>query len=205
MTAPRSEIAVGAWEHIVRFFVQGEPKAQPRHQTTALMDRHGKPIVDSTGRPVLRQYTPDSADAWKQAVQVDGHPHRPEHAIATPVGLKIAFFMPRPKRLMRKSDPDYPLEHPVRPDLDNLEKAVMDAMTDAGWWTDDCLVVAKQSSKQYHAKTGKPGAMIELTWRDNHAVEVGEADPSRAGGPALGTTTTAHLAPPARGLEPNDL
>lgn len=35
----------------------------------------------------------------------------------------------------------------TKPDLDNLEKAVMDALTTAKWWTDDSIVVDKRSVK----------------------------------------------------------
>ena len=36
-----------------------------------------------------------------------------------------------------------------KPDLDNLEKAVMDALTTAGVWCDDAQVVEKHSAKVY--------------------------------------------------------
>lgn len=35
----------------------------------------------------------------------------------------------------------------TKPDLDNLEKTVMDALTTAKWWTDDSIVVDKRSVK----------------------------------------------------------
>jgi Holliday junction resolvase RusA-like endonuclease len=41
-----------------------------------------------------------------------------------------------------------------RPDLDNLEKAVMDALTKAKIWRDDCLVVKKDSRKVFRRYEG---------------------------------------------------
>lgn len=41
-----------------------------------------------------------------------------------------------------------------RADLDNLEKAVMDALTEARWWKDDCLVVDKRTVKVWGACDG---------------------------------------------------
>ena len=41
-----------------------------------------------------------------------------------------------------------------RADLDNLEKAVMDALTAAKWWQDDCLVVDKRTVKVWGACDG---------------------------------------------------
>ena len=47
--------------------------------------------------------------------------------------------------------------HTKRPDLDNLEKAVMDALTKAKWWEDDSQVCVKITKKRY---MGKPGVEI---------------------------------------------
>ena len=41
-----------------------------------------------------------------------------------------------------------------RADLDNLEKAVMDALTQAKWWMDDCLVVDKRTVKVWGDQNG---------------------------------------------------
>lgn len=55
-----------------------------------------------------------------------------------------------------------------RPDLDNLEKAVMDALTTARIWVDDSLVVQKVSSKVYDEL--KEGVEIKIetlkNWRE---------------------------------------
>lgn len=45
---------------------------------------------------------------------------------------------------------------------DNLEKAVLDAMTTDGWWRDDRQVVAGEVRKFYHARGEVPGAMIAM-------------------------------------------
>jgi Holliday junction resolvase RusA-like endonuclease len=56
------------------------------------------------------------------------------------------LFMP-PKRLTRKR-PN------VRPDLDKLERAIGDALTDAGVWRDDGQVVVSHTSKEYSETPG---------------------------------------------------
>jgi Holliday junction resolvase RusA-like endonuclease len=48
--------------------------------------------------------------------------------------------------------------HGKKPDVDNLLKAVMDAMTTAEVWKDDALVYATEAGKWYAA--GKTGAQI---------------------------------------------
>ena len=58
--------------------------------------------------------------------------------------LGLQFAMPRPashttsRGAMTKSAP---AAHICKPDIDNLAKAVMDALTDAGAWRDDCQIV----------------------------------------------------------------
>nr|DAL61728.1 MAG TPA_asm: Endodeoxyribonuclease RusA [Caudoviricetes sp.] len=41
-----------------------------------------------------------------------------------------------------------------RADLDNLEKAVMDALTQAKWWVDDALVADKRTVKVWGEQNG---------------------------------------------------
>jgi Holliday junction resolvase RusA-like endonuclease len=61
-------------------------------------------------------------------------------------------------------DADY-IPHTVKPDTDNLLKAVMDAMTEAGVWTDDALVYSTKSEKWY-ASEGECGARIKVEVRE---------------------------------------
>lgn len=74
-----------------------------------------------------------------------------------PCRVRLAFTMPRPKR------PRWVLPA-VKPDLDKLTRAVFDALTDAGVWTDDSRVVSLQVDKIYAGEgMGEtPGAWIEV-------------------------------------------
>lgn len=76
--------------------------------------------------------------------------------------LCAEFHMPRPVRLQRKADPDEAMVMTAKPDADNLIKAVMDAMTDDGWWHDDALVCALVVTKSYAAKEQPTGAAIRV-------------------------------------------
>ena len=78
-----------------------------------------------------------------------------------PVQLECTFAMPRPKRLMRKKDPEGEVWHTSRPDADNLIKAVKDACTGV-LWKDDSQVCEMVVRKRYHAKGGHPAAMLEI-------------------------------------------
>jgi crossover junction endodeoxyribonuclease RusA len=59
-----------------------------------------------------------------------------------PVEVWATYFLPRPKTVGR----DFPS---VPPDLDKLERGLFDALTKAGVWSDDALVVDSHPSKRY--------------------------------------------------------
>lgn len=130
--------------------VPGIPKAQPR----ARMTRSG------------HVYTPNSAKSYKKDIQEEvlGHELFPILPIDCPIVCNIVFYMPRPKRLQRKCDPEQPIPHTSRPDKDNMEKAVMDALTDCGLWRDDSLVFSGHTAKYYTEKNGKPRTEIWINW-----------------------------------------
>lgn len=134
---------------MLSFRVQGEPKAQPRPRAVA---RGG----------FARVYNPGTADAWKAAVAEAGRSACPKHPFDDALAVRLLFYMPRPQRLLRPRDPMGLLPFASKPDLDNLAKATLDAMTDAGWWRDDCQIVDLHCLKLYARKEGVPGATIEV-------------------------------------------
>lgn len=131
------------------FEVDGVPKAQPRAKAT----RRGSHAA---------VYDPGTADGWKALVAHASIEHRPRQPLAGPVSVAIDLYFPRPKRLLRRCDPDGLVRHVAKPDRDNCEKAILDALTNAGWWCDDAQVCAGQVRKWYHRRDGRPGAQIVI-------------------------------------------
>jgi Holliday junction resolvase RusA-like endonuclease len=117
-------------------FVEGKPKAQPRPRK----GRYGN------------FYNPGTADAWKETVQIAFLTNR-KPQITGPVYLKVHFFFHKATGLHGKIVP-----HTVKPDKDNLEKAVMDALTAVRVWKDDCQVYGGNTEKYW--TPGKSGAQI---------------------------------------------
>jgi Holliday junction resolvase RusA-like endonuclease len=117
-------------------FVEGTPRPQPR-------TRKGK---------YGNLYNPGSADSWKEAIQIAFFMNR-KPQIMGPVYLKIHFFFHKATGLQGKIVP-----HTVKPDKDNLEKAVMDALTGIQIWKDDCQVYGGNTEKYW--TPGKSGAQI---------------------------------------------
>lgn len=124
----------------VDFFVAGIPKAQPRVKAFV---RGGHAGV----------YTPDSAESWKQAVRQQATANAPESTVAHPVRVSLDFFLPRPKTHCKRDGSlkeNSPVWHCKKPDLDNLIKAVTDAITDTQRiWLDDSQICQISATKTY--------------------------------------------------------
>lgn len=86
--------------------------------------------------------------------------HVPDVPFSTPVSLTARWTFP-----WRKSErkgvvrAGVPVPHTSRPDLDNLEKNLLDVLTRLNFWTDDSLVADKRTSKCWGPK---PGIDIEI-------------------------------------------
>lgn len=135
---------------VITIFVFGAPKPQPRGR---VRKRGGV-------------FDPGSAEGWKIAIQAAAMKVQPDEPLTGPLQVDIRFYFKRPKRLLRKKDPIDPIWHTDTPDRDNLDKAVLDALTDVGLWRDDKLVCAGSPLKFYCGKPGgampAPGAIITI-------------------------------------------
>ena len=142
---------------MMEFFVPGLPKTAGSkrafaHRTT------GKIIVtDDTGKPGRRW----RADVQAAAAQAYGGP-----LLTGPLEVTLGFHLPRPKghygtgrnaEKLRPSAPDY---HTVKPDIDKLSRAVLDALKGVVW-RDDAQVWKKLASKRY-AEIDGPGVHVRI-------------------------------------------
>ena len=119
----------------------------------------GNPVPKSRPRVVTKgkrrfAYTPKKVKTWENHIKEEAKKHF-NSPMDWPVVVTLKFYMPRPKS--RRLD----LWVPTTPDLDNLEKSVLDGLNGIAY-TDDKLVVAKSSSKKY-VQDGVPGVDIVVT------------------------------------------
>jgi len=144
----------------ITVFVEGDPKAQPRPRAFARMM--------PGGRAVARVYDAGTAENWKSRIAAALVSSRPGVPWDGPVAVRMDFVIRRPKshygtgkknQAVRGSAPPAPTG---RPDLDNLEKAVLDACTTMGIWRDDSQVVCSDSSKIYSRPDRRPGLYLEM-------------------------------------------
>jgi Holliday junction resolvase RusA-like endonuclease len=131
---------------MIDLFIPGLPVPQPRAKAT----RRGSHAAI---------YTPTNADAWKAQIA-----HEVSAVVEAPmVGalrVHLRFRFPRPKshfgaRGLKSTAPTY---HTTRPDVDNLAKAILDALRGIAW-TDDGQVAILSVAKTYHET---PGVEIEV-------------------------------------------
>lgn len=89
---------------------------------------------------------------------------RPQEPITGPVVLRMTTFLRRPqshftKKGLRETAPPFPISRTAG-DVSKLQRAVEDALTDAGWWLDDGQVLRcepvfpYQSLKEYEDDPG---------------------------------------------------
>lgn len=141
---------------IPEMFIKGTPKAQPRPKATIRGKHAGV-------------YNPKTADVWKKAIKTQLDEYAGQNCQGS-LSLSLWFFLPRPQGhfSVRKGTVSDNVkqnfskqEHVYKPDLDNLVKAVKDAMTTTGVWNDDSQVVELYARKQY-AMTRNTGMSLTL-------------------------------------------
>ena len=101
---------------------------------------------------------------WRKTVKfaaLEAMNNQPWEKLDEPVKLVLTFFLPRPQSPKHKQ---YPAS---KPDLDKLARAVNDALTEAGVWKDDSLVVELVARKLWtkHDEKGEPepGCFIAIS------------------------------------------
>lgn len=121
--------------------------------------QHGKRLGRSAGGTVF--FSDKKTKAYHAGIAKQAAAHTPRNPLDGPVHLRLAFFMPRPKKRPTrvdngawKSGAAIPYETRGRNDLDNLMKGFVDGLE--GFWLDDGQIVQAQLSKHYHEAGGAP-------------------------------------------------
>lgn len=111
-------------------------KAQP--QRTTLQEK-GISVIKSGDKIIPKPYTPGKVRNAKDYYIIHLHKHSPKEPLKGAISLRIVFhFKTETKRGWKVT----------KPDVDNMAKLFIDAMTETGFWKDDnqiaCLGVAKR-------------------------------------------------------------
>jgi len=129
---------------LLKAWIDGEPVAKARPRVTMIGGR-------------ARAYTPKKSADWEKHIRANLQCEPTD----VPVALKIQFHMPVPKsysKAKRQQALDGLLLPAKKPDIDNLIKAVMDALNGYAW-LDDNQVVQVSAMKRY---SEAPGVWIQV-------------------------------------------
>lgn len=118
----------------------------------------------TTGKPVTRLIPMDKKERpWRNHVRDTILSHKPPTIPHDSyVTVETTFYLPRPKTI-----PPRKRKHPtVKPDIDKLQRALYDAITETHIWHDDCQITDVTSHKRY-ADNNTPGVFLTITWKPN--------------------------------------
>jgi Holliday junction resolvase RusA-like endonuclease len=137
----------------IAVFVLGDPKGQPRPRAFA---RGGK----------ARVYDPATAEGWKSQIALAIKPLLPPQPLTVPAVVEMEFVFRRPKAHFSSTGAlklHAPQRYTSKPDVDNLAKAVLDALSTVGLWRDDDQVTGLSARKRYAEPGEAPGMGLWVT------------------------------------------
>jgi len=119
----------------------------------------GDPVPKARARTVRKggrtwSFTPKKVAEWEKQVKAEAEKYFTE-PFTGPVALTIGFYMRRPKSRRKENYVE------TTPDLDNLEKAVLDSLNGVAY-LDDRYVVVKSAAKLY-VRGDEPRVSVVVT------------------------------------------
>jgi Holliday junction resolvase RusA-like endonuclease len=170
----------------LRIVVLGQPAPQGSHRSFAVRRKDAAGQWQYTGKTVHAESSEARVDRWRSDVMAAARKvvacRCPDdcgalalgYPLDEPLVARMVFTFARPKshyrtgaktaHLLREAAPRRPSG---RPDLSHLIKSTEDALTSAGVWRDDSLIVdytraAKVYAKEDDEALALPGAFIEI-------------------------------------------
>jgi Holliday junction resolvase RusA-like endonuclease len=142
---------------LVDFFVHGTPRPQGSKKASwnSRARRYAAGKVVGRGKVVMRESS-EGLKPWRAIVAGLAAVNRPRLAPkGVPVSLVLEFVFERPASHFKRGKlrEDAPRFVTRRPDIDKLERAILDALTGVVWF-DDSQVAIVEKQKRYGEKSG---------------------------------------------------
>lgn len=140
----------------IKLHVPAVPVAQPRQ-------RH-RTVNTKGGRSFIQNYTPEKhpVQSFKATVRMALKRIYQGPPLTGPLCVDCVFVMPRPQSMVWKTKPMPRIPHDKKPDRDNLDKAVCDALKGLAW-VDDSQAADGRIQKFIAAGDEQPHAVITIT------------------------------------------
>ena len=122
----------------------------------------GRPRATKMGNHV-RLYTPKRTADWERSSALIMKNEWRSAPLDGVCRVDVVAVFPRPKRLMRKKDPQHRVWHSSKPDIDNVCKSALDSMVMAGIIRDDTQVVILTAKSVYAEKDEGPCVELKLS------------------------------------------
>ena len=148
----------------IRFVVPGELRGKQRARSRVLTKRNGEVVRGKGGRPIITHHTPDQTVDYESNVAVWYRSVRTGPPTDAPVILllDITHMVNADWPLWKRTLISMAKMLPVRkPDGDNIEKIVKDALNKVAW-NDDTQVVATMKRKRFGDEPGVSVTIIPL-------------------------------------------
>ena len=141
---------------LIKFTIPAVPVAQPRQRHSVVCGH-------------VRNYTPSKhpVNAFKATVAWCARAAYSGPIIDGPIGVYLNFVFPRTKNMIWKTKPMPRVWIPKRPDDDNLEKSVWDALSGVAW-RDDCLICRNLTEKCYASGNEQPHVEVIIHTLDTY-------------------------------------
>lgn len=148
----------------IRFTIPGEIRGKQRARSRVLTDRDGEVVKGKGGRAIIKHHTPSQTVNYEQNVALWYRSVRTGPPTTGPVILLLEIThmvnpeWPKWKKTMIAMMKMLPV---IKPDGDNIEKIVKDALNKIAW-VDDVQVVATAKSKRFGDQPGVDVTIIPL-------------------------------------------
>lgn len=145
----------------IRLVVAGTPA--PQGSKRAFTGKDGKARVIESSHERVKSWRQAVIDEARSELDMAGW-----EPYTGPLTLEVQFYMRRPAshygtgKNRDRLKPSAPRRPAGTPDLSKLVRSTEDALTDAGIWKDDALVVAIHAVKLYADDIDHPGAIISV-------------------------------------------
>lgn len=145
---------------MIEIWVPGKPQGKGRARAGVVIGKGGNVVTAANGRPIIRHVTPEKTRTYEgmiqsAAIEVMERNKRVRFedqplCLDLEIAFEVSASWPAWKRELALAGKIRPT---VKPDSDNVEKAVKDALNGVVW-RDDCQVVFTAKTKFYSATPG---------------------------------------------------